>query len=71
MCACIAQDIVAWMGWKPWKITYSSDYFQELYDFAVQMIKNGHAYVCHQVCACVCVCVRACDCVCVCVCVRA
>ena len=42
------QDIVAWMGWKPWKITYSSDYFTELYDFAVELIKRGHAYVCHQ-----------------------
>ena len=37
------------MGWAPWKITYSSDYFQELYDFAVQLIKDGNAYVCHQV----------------------
>jgi hypothetical protein len=37
------------MGWKPWKITYSSDYFDQLYELAVQMIKTGHAYVCHQV----------------------
>jgi hypothetical protein len=37
------------MGWKPWKITYSSDYFDQLYDLAVQLIKSGHAYVCHQV----------------------
>ena len=22
------QEIVSWMGWQPWKITYSSDYFQ-------------------------------------------
>mmetsp|Transcript_9586 Transcript_9586/g.20421 ORF Transcript_9586/g.20421 Transcript_9586/m.20421 type:complete len:801 (+) Transcript_9586:112-2514(+) len=42
------QEIVAWMGWKPWKITYSSDYFDQLYDFAVQLIKSGNAYVCHQ-----------------------
>ncbi|GFH28877.1 uncharacterized protein HaLaN_27440, partial [Haematococcus lacustris] len=42
------QEIVAWMGWKPWKVTYSSDYFQHLYDLAVQLIKSGHAFVCHQ-----------------------
>ncbi|MEW5304384.1 MAG: hypothetical protein WDW36_006995 [Sanguina aurantia] len=43
-----AGDIVQWMGWKPWKITYSSEYFQQLYEFAVQLIETGHAYVCHQ-----------------------
>lgn len=42
------QEIVRWLGWAPWKITYSSDYFQQLYDFAVQLIKSGNAYVCHQ-----------------------
>lgn len=42
------QEIVRWMGWEPWKITYSSDYFQELHDLAVQLIRDGHAYVCHQ-----------------------
>lgn len=30
------EDIVAWMGWKPAKITYASDYFQKLYDLAVR-----------------------------------
>jgi len=43
------QEIVAWMGWKAWKITYSSDYFDELHAFAIELIKRGHAYVCHQV----------------------
>lgn len=42
------EEIVAWMGWAPWKITYASDYFPQLYDFAVQLIKGGNAYVCHQ-----------------------
>ncbi|KAF8040256.1 hypothetical protein BT93_B2484 [Corymbia citriodora subsp. variegata] len=42
------QEIVDWMGWKPFKITYASDYFQELYDLAVELIKRGHAYVDHQ-----------------------
>eukprot|EP01018_Ginkgo_biloba_P011028 Gb_30862 [translate_table: standard] len=42
------QEIVNWMGWKPFKVTYSSDYFQELYDLAVELIKRGRAYVDHQ-----------------------
>ncbi|XP_002966775.2 glutamine--tRNA ligase, cytoplasmic isoform X2 [Selaginella moellendorffii] len=42
------KEIVEWMGWKPFKITYSSDYFQELYELAVELIKSGHAYVDHQ-----------------------
>ncbi|KAK4753818.1 hypothetical protein SAY87_001922 [Trapa incisa] len=42
------KEIVEWMGWKPFKITYASDYFQELYDLAVELIKRGHAYVDHQ-----------------------
>lgn len=36
------------MGHKPWKITYSSDYFPQLYDLAVKLIKSGKAYVDHQ-----------------------
>lgn len=36
------------MGHKPFKITYSSDYFDQLYDFAVELIKRDKAYVCHQ-----------------------
>jgi len=39
---------VAWLGHKPWKITYSSDYFDQLYDLAVELIKRDKAYVCHQ-----------------------
>lgn len=42
------EEIVGWMGWKPFKITYTSDYFQELFDLAVELIKRGHAYVDHQ-----------------------
>ena len=36
------------LGHKPWKTTYSSDYFDELYDLAVKLIKKDKAYVCHQ-----------------------
>uniref|UniRef100_A0A6N2N127 glutamine--tRNA ligase n=1 Tax=Salix viminalis TaxID=40686 RepID=A0A6N2N127_SALVM len=42
------EEIVEWMGWKPFKITYTSDYFQELYELAVELIQRGHAYVDHQ-----------------------
>lgn len=36
---------VAWLGFKWDKVCYASDYFQELYDWAVLLIKNGKAYV--------------------------
>jgi len=39
---------VKWLGNEPVRVTYSSDYFQELYDLAVQLTKDGKAYVCHQ-----------------------
>ncbi|KAI3467073.1 hypothetical protein Pfo_023736 [Paulownia fortunei] len=42
------EEIVGWMGWEPFKITYTSDYFQELYELAVELIRRGHAYVDHQ-----------------------
>ena len=41
-------DNVSWLGWKPVKTTYSSDYFDQLHAFAVQLIKAGKAFVCHQ-----------------------
>jgi hypothetical protein len=34
------------------QVTYSSDYFPELFDLAVELIKRGRAYVDHQVCRC-------------------
>jgi len=40
-----------WLGHKPSQITYSSDYFQELYDLAVKLIRKGKAYVDHQTAA--------------------
>ncbi|MGI6243624.1 MAG: glutamine--tRNA ligase/YqeY domain fusion protein [Prevotella sp.] len=43
----ILQDI-SWLGFKWNKIYYASDYFQKLWDFAIWMIKNGHAYVDEQ-----------------------
>ncbi|EJD73912.1 CBR-ERS-1 protein [Loa loa] len=41
-------EMVEWLGYKPYKITYSSDYFDQLYEWAVVLIKKGVAYVCHQ-----------------------
>ena len=35
-----------WLGWTPERTTYSSDNFHQLYDFAVQLIQKGLAYVC-------------------------
>lgn len=41
------QEDVRWLGfdWED-RLTYASDYFQQLYDFAVGLIRNGRAYVC-------------------------
>jgi hypothetical protein len=39
---------VRWLGNEPVSVTYSSDYFQQLYEYALQLIKSGDAYVCHQ-----------------------
>jgi len=43
------QEIVHWMGWEPYKVTYTSDYFQALYEHAIELIQKGLAYVDHQV----------------------
>jgi glutaminyl-tRNA synthetase len=39
---------VKWMGWSPDRVTYTSDYFDQLYEFAERLIESGRAYVCHQ-----------------------
>ena len=36
---------VSWLGYKWAEECYSSDYFQQLYDWAVHLIKEGKAYV--------------------------
>ena len=40
-------EVVRWLGFEPWKITYSSDYFDKLYDLAIELIRRDKAYVCH------------------------
>ena len=42
------REMAEWLGYKPAKITHSSDNFQQLYEWAVKLIEKGHAYVCHQ-----------------------
>jgi len=42
------KDIVEWLGYKPYKITHSSDNFKQLYEWAKFLIEKGLAYVCHQ-----------------------
>lgn len=43
----IKEDI-QWLGFKWANIYYASDYFQQLYDLAIQFIKDGKAYVDEQ-----------------------
>jgi len=42
----IIED-VRWLGWD-WadRLYYASDYFEQMYEYAVQLIKKGKAYVC-------------------------
>ena len=41
----IMED-VRWLGFQWDEVYFASDYFQQLYDFAEQLINSGHAYVC-------------------------
>lgn len=43
----ILNDI-SWLGFKWGNVYYASDYFDKLWDFAIWMIQNGHAYVDEQ-----------------------
>ncbi|MBQ9666010.1 MAG: glutamine--tRNA ligase/YqeY domain fusion protein [Bacteroidaceae bacterium] len=43
----IKRDI-EWLGFKWGNIYYASDYFQQLWDFAVALIKKGRAYIDEQ-----------------------
>ena len=42
------QDSARWLGHTPYQVTYASDYFPQLYAFAVELIKRGKAYVDHS-----------------------
>ncbi|EDV29716.1 uncharacterized protein TRIADDRAFT_37025 [Trichoplax adhaerens] len=41
-------EAVRWLGYEPYKVTHSSDYFEELYHYAIELINRDLAYVCHQ-----------------------
>tara|TARA_B100000700_G_scaffold58274_1_gene63275 strand:+ start:1702 stop:3411 length:1710 start_codon:yes stop_codon:yes gene_type:complete len=40
------KEDVQWLGFQWDGIYFASDYFQQLYDLAVQLIKDGKAYIC-------------------------
>ena len=40
-----SKNDIRWLGYRWAKECYSSDYFQQLYDWAVLLIKDGKAYV--------------------------
>ena len=42
------QEDIQWLGYKWANIYYASDYFQQLWDLAVELIKQGKAYVDEQ-----------------------
>ena len=42
------QHDVQWLGFEWDKVLYSSDYFQQLYDWTIELIKEGKAYVDNQ-----------------------
>ena len=43
----IKEDI-QWLGYKWGNEYYASDYFQQLWDFAIRLIKEGKAYIDEQ-----------------------
>ncbi|MDR1102547.1 MAG: glutamine--tRNA ligase/YqeY domain fusion protein [Tannerella sp.] len=42
------QEDIRWLGFRWENIYYASDYFRQLFDFAVSLIRQGHAYVDEQ-----------------------
>lgn len=40
------EKTIAWLGFKPDRVTYSSDNFDKLFELAVKLITLGKAYVC-------------------------
>jgi glutaminyl-tRNA synthetase len=41
------KEMVNWLGFKPFKVTYSSDNFDKLYELAEELIRREKAYICH------------------------
>ena len=40
------QSDVKWLGYNWDNLCFASDYFQQMYEYAIQLITNGSAYVC-------------------------
>ncbi len=40
------QEDVRWLGFEWNELHYASDYFEQLFDWAIDLIKSGKAYVC-------------------------
>ncbi|MCK5877342.1 MAG: glutamine--tRNA ligase, partial [Candidatus Marithrix sp.] len=40
------KNDVTWLGYKWTQLYHSSDYFDQLYEYAVQLIKLDKAYIC-------------------------
>lgn len=43
-----AMCVIYLPGYRPARITYASDNFEQLYTWALELIDKGLAYVCHQ-----------------------
>jgi glutaminyl-tRNA synthetase len=41
------REMVEWLGFKPYKITHSSDHFDRLYELAEELVRRDKSYVCH------------------------
>ena len=41
------KDDVVWLGYRWNQLRFASDYFQQLYEYALKLIQLGKAYVCH------------------------
>ena len=39
------EDAVRWLGFEPFEIRFASDYFEQFYAWAVDLVKRGLAYV--------------------------
>ena len=41
------EATIQWLGFTPYKVTYSSDNFDKLYQLAEKLIEDDGAYICH------------------------
>jgi glutaminyl-tRNA synthetase len=39
------QEDIKWLGYEWAKVCFASDYFEQLFQWAIQLIESGHAYV--------------------------